>query len=228
MGGQSLVERVREERATELGRVGSDKYLVAATGADLSIGPVLRAMAQSAATGREVFGDWADEADADGTDAGESDGDGTAEAAAAFARAAETERDHYDRIAAELRDRADDDERPAPEDGPVREALEEAAETPERIGAGLIGRSLVADRTHLQAVNFFVNEGDRDRADLFRDLRSDHADRVDDAAALLERACESDEDWDRAAAAAERVVEAAYREYADALESMGLDPKPVC
>ena len=55
MNGQALVEAVRDSQATELDRLGSDKYLVAATGADLERSPVLQSVAASAASGRDTF-----------------------------------------------------------------------------------------------------------------------------------------------------------------------------
>ncbi|MFB6151280.1 MAG: rubrerythrin family protein [Haloarculaceae archaeon] len=208
MDGPAFVEAVEDETATELGRLGSDKYLIAATGADLSASPVLESVARTAADGRAAFESWAD--DADGA---------TAEA---FAAAAETEREHYERVAAEL----DGEPETEPED-PLGDALASASGTPARAGA-LVGRGLVCDRTRLQVVNFFVNEADERRADLARDLRADANDQVEAGAALLETVCEGDQDWEAARDAAETVVDAAYDAYADALDAMGVDPKPVC
>jgi hypothetical protein len=220
MDGDSFVEAVREAQATELHRLGSDKYLVAATGADLAEGPVLASVAREAANGRETFESWAGE---------ESD-----PAAETFAAAADTGADHLARLRERLDDEpvgADDTEGRPGEDsdgaGSVSAALEAAGTTAERAGT-LVGRGLVRDRTLLQVVNFFVNEGDSAGADLARELRSDANDQVSAGAALLETVCEGETDWNVAQEAAERVVETTYGEYATALETMGVDPKPVC
>jgi hypothetical protein len=213
MDADSFVEAVNEARATELHRLGSDKYLVAATGANLAERPVLASVGREAATGRETFESWAE---------GESGA-----AAEAFASAADTEATHLDR----LRERIGDEWEETGENGhgeeSVAEALDAAETTAERVGA-LVGRGRVRDRTLLQVVNFFVNEGDSAGADLARDLRSDANDQTSAGADLLEAVCESDDDWEAARESAEGVIEAAYEEYVAALEAMGVDPKPVC
>jgi hypothetical protein len=49
------------------------------------------------------------------------------------------------------------------------------------------------------------------------------------ATTLLETECGDDEAcWDRALGAAAGAIEAAYGEYTESLESMGVNPKPVC
>jgi hypothetical protein len=213
MDGHDFLERVRSDEATALSRLGSDKYLIATTGADLSTGPVLATVARSAAVARDTFDAWA----ADGPDP----------AAAAFADAADTERDHYDRITGAMPDDAT-----VPDDVPVVDAVADAMgaseDAIERVAAGLVGRALVADQAHLQVVSFFVNEADDTRADLARELRSDAQAQLESGVELLDTLCESDEDWDRARRAAGRVVADAYDDYAAALETMGVDPKPVC
>jgi len=207
MDGSEFVDDLRAEEATPLGRLGSDKYLVAATEADLAEGPVWRTVATTAASGRDTFAAWADGA--------------TGPAAETFAAAAETEANHYDRVTARL------DDAPTVDPGdPVHRALQSTSETVARAGA-MVGRGLVADRTRLQVVNFFVNEGDGASADLARELRADASDQVADGAALLDTVSASD-DWDRAREAAASVVGTAYDDYAERLEAMGVDPKPVC
>lgn len=217
MDADSFVEAVSEARATELHRLGSDKYLVAATGADLAEDPVLESVTREAVTGRETFESWTE---------GQSGA-----AAEAFAAAADTEATHLDRLRQRLGDETagsdDAGTEGAREDDGVSEALEAATTTAERAGA-LVGRGKVRDRTLLQVVNFFVNEGDNAGADLARELRSDANDQVSAGADLLETVCESDDDWVPAQESAERVIDAAYEEYVAALEAMGVDPKPVC
>lgn len=205
MDEDDLVADVRANRETPLSRLGSDKYLIAATGADLATPAVLREAARTAASGRDVFERWADEERGD--------------AATAFAAAARREADHYERVVADL------DERPGP-DGAVHAAVADRTGAVERVGAGLVGRGLVRERTTLQVVNFFINEGDNSRADLFREVRSGAEDDVETGADLL--AAASSQERERARTAAEAVIERAYEAYADALDAMGVDPKPVC
>ncbi|MFC7196814.1 rubrerythrin family protein [Halosimplex aquaticum] len=180
MNGQELVEAVREARATELDRLGSDKYLIAATDADLERAPVLRVVAESAASGRETFERWATEAVGD--------------AASAFDTAAERETDHFDRVVGSLAALPNDDADAADAldaaDDPLHDALAETEGTVERLAAAFVGRPLVAERTRLQAVSFFVNEADEERADLARDLRSDARERLQEGIDLLDSVCE--------------------------------------
>ena len=124
--------------------------------------------------------------------------------------------------AADRRDRAD--ATPGETDA-LSAQLQELSEWPERVGAGLVAVPLVLDRLYLQVVNFFVNEADERSADVVRDLRSD-ASELDSAREAL-AALDGDE-REHAREAAIDVVEVVYNEYAEALEAMGLDPKPVC
>jgi membrane-bound ClpP family serine protease len=77
-------------------------------------------------------------------------------------------------------------------------------------------------------VGFFVGDADPSTANQFRDLRDGVADDRDRALDALDDACTTDDDWERAAAAATTVVEAAYDDYVETLESMGVKPKNVC
>ncbi|NHN57941.1 MULTISPECIES: rubrerythrin family protein [Halorussus] len=210
MDADAFPDEVETAKATELDRLGSQQALVALTDADLDAEAVLRAAAQSEHTARETFRQWAD------SEAG-------SDAADAFAALADQETDHYERVAAELGGES------APDDAvdSVHERLRELDDTVER-AAGLVGRSLASDRTQLQVVNFFVNEADERRADLFRELREDTRKGVSAGADLLAARCEDDEDWERAQHTAEEVVQIAYDDYAETLKGMGLDPKPIC
>jgi len=235
MDGDAFLERVRADEATALSRLGSDKYLIGVTGADLATGPVLATVARSAAAARDTFEAWAAdgaaadaEAAAEATDAEAADAEAADDpSAAAFADAAATERDHYERVTDAMpADATVPDEVPVVD--AVTAAMDASEDAIERVATGLVGRALVADQAHLQAVSFFVNEADDARADLARELRSDAEAQLDTGADLLERLCESDEEWDRARRAAGRVVADAYDDYAAALDAMGVDPKPVC
>ena len=164
------------------------------------------------------------------------DGDMTGEAvraaaAADAAAAAETfaswDADPFDALAtsaADRRDAVDADATPA--DRHADDALAALDDSVARLG-GALGYCLVLDRTVGQMVGFFVGDADPSTANQFRDLRDGvDADRtrVVDA---LDSACSGD-DWDRAADAATAVVEAAYDDYVERLESMGVKPKNVC
>jgi len=231
MDADAFPDAIRNAKATELDRLGSQQALVALTDADLDAEQVLRAAARSEHTASETFAEWAESATMDGEGEGE---DEATNAAETFAALAEQERDHYDRVVAELDAESDsgvefDPDREFDPDGEVdamHEYLRDLDTTVER-AAGLIGRSLASDRTQLQVVNFFVNAADERRADLFRDLRSDTQAGVSTGTDLLAARCDGD-DWERARDVAERTVQIAYDDYAETLEGMGLDPKPIC
>lgn len=203
-------DAVESAAQTELDRLGSSKLLVGLTDADLSEESVLRVAADSEAAAAAVFEDWAEEAS-------------TEEHTDAFASVAATERDHLDRVLAEL-----DDYEPSGS-GAMHDHLRQQDEPAERVGAGFVGRGLVARRTHTQLVSFFVNEADERLADLFRELKSDTDDQIDTGASLLADMAEGDDDvWDTAKFAAVSTIHVAYEEYADSLENMGINPKSVC
>ncbi|MEF8818776.1 MAG: rubrerythrin family protein [Haloferacaceae archaeon] len=218
MDGSSFREAVASERATELDRLGSNKLLVALTGADLTTPAVLSVAAASEAAARDTFAAWADDEEDDA-------------ARERFAAMAERERAHYDRVIESLRD-ADPDAAeafdPGDDPGPVHGYLRSREGTIARLAAGTVGRGLVSLRTHAQVIGFFVNEPDARRADLFRDLRAETEAALEAGLERLETTCEDEDDWNRARASAEYVVTLAYDGYADALREMGVDPKTVC
>lgn len=223
MDPEEFREQVEAAVATELDRLGSNKLLLAVTGADLTTETVLRSAVAAERASMETFGAWAeDEADPD--------------ARAAFERVAEQERDHLDRVRSALETAVDGEMEPvgadtatgdSGTDGAVQESLRAREEPVERVAAGLVGRGLVSLRTHTQYVSFFVNEADTTRADLFRELKADVEEQVETGLELLAAQCAADE-WDRAEAAAVETVEAAYEDYEAALTELGMDPKPVC
>jgi hypothetical protein len=207
MDADTFRDTVETGMQTELDRLGSSKRLVAVTGADLSTDTVLERAAASEAAAASVFAGWAATASGDAADA--------------FDALAETEREHYDRVTAEL-----GDDTPA-EEGAVHDFLREQDDAVTRAGAA-VGRGLVADRTLTQFVGFFVNQADEGRADLFRDLKTDTRADTDRALALLETTAGSPSDWERAEDAAHGAVQAAYDEYVATLEGLGVDAKSVC
>ena len=210
MNGDELVAAVREGRATELERLGKEKALIAETNASLERADVLRTAAEAEARAQATFEAWAaDEAD-----------DTTREL---FESVAETEADHRERIEALLDESVD-----TPDPDPLHEFLRGLDSTAERVGAGLVGRPLAAERTLLQVVNFFINEADNAAADEFRAIRSETQATVETGAEILDGVCTGDGDWVLAQKAAEDAIGTAYDDYAETLTGMGLDPKPVC
>ncbi|WP_158057624.1 ferritin family protein [Halorussus halophilus] len=208
MDPDNFSDGVAEANATELDRLGSQQVLVALTDADLDAETVLRAAAESEHTASETFAEWADTE----TDSAASE---------TFSTLAEKERDHYERVVGELGDFD-----PSGEADPMHDYLRGLDDTVAR-AAGLVGRALVGYRTQLQLVNFFVNEADERRANLFRELREETRDGADAGVELLAARCDSD-DWERAEAVATETIQVAYDDYAETLDAMGLDPRPIC
>ena len=206
-----FVDSVREANQTALSRLGSSKALYAETDGDLDPEPVLRAAAIAEDAASETFAAWADDEE-------------NAEAAELFATVADEEADHYETVAAELDDapRAADNDVPA-----IQSVLRSFDDTVERAG-GLVGRCLVAKKSKEQYTGYFTGEADPQTASLFRGLGSDVAEQIDAAADLIETVCADEADHERAQEAARKAIQAAYDEYTESLEAMGVNPKPVC
>ncbi|QLG50426.1 rubrerythrin family protein [Natrinema halophilum] len=202
---------IEETMSVELERLGSSKTLVALTDADLTVERVVRTVANSERAAADTFEAWADDEDHEG-------------ARKTFDALGSQERDHYDQVVALLEGDHDADDAAG---GPMHERLRSLETATDRLG-GVVGRSLVSDRMHLQVINFFVNESDERRADAFRDLRTETAAQGDRASSLLEDVCDGSGDWNRAQERAEDVIAVAYESYADSLDDLGLDPKPIC
>ncbi|EMA33552.1 hypothetical protein [Haloarcula japonica] len=200
MDAGATIDAVRDQTETERDRLGSDKVLIAATDATLETGAVLTAAATRESGLADILDRWAAEADSD--------------VAAQFEAAAEAATERADRIDADAGD----------SDG-FLDNLETVSGTARRVGAGLVAAPLVADRFYLQVVSFFVNEADEQRADTFREIRRE-ASALDDGKTVLEYLSESERGT--AATAATDAIGAAYDDYAETLEAMGLDPKPIC
>jgi hypothetical protein len=211
MDGETLVAAIRDAKATELARLSSDRRLLAVTGPDLTKEQVLVAAAGAERAAAETFAIWADETEHD-------------EVRDIFEAVARAERDHLNRV----RTAAEEPIDPGDDPGAFQTHLRGLTDPVERVAAGLVGRPLVSSGTQLQFVNFFVNEADGARADLFRELRRETDEQLAMGTSLLETLCEARTDWDRASRAAETAVDVAYEEYADALRGLGIDPKPVC
>ncbi len=93
---------------------------------------------------------------------------------------------------------------------------------------GELGRYLVVSEYASQMVGFFVGDADPMAANDFRDLRSELDAEHDRVVDTLDSACTTDDEWATARDAAEAVVEVAYDDYVETLESMGIKPKNVC
>jgi len=206
----TFVETITEDNQTALSRLGSSKSLYADTGGDIDTEPVLEATADAEYAAWQTFSAWADDESND-------------EVQAAFETTAEEERDHYETVDEKLA--ADDYEpRATPQ---LHEYLRERDDTVERVGA-FVGRILASQRSKNQVVGYFVGDADPQTASLFREFGADLDEQLERAKSLLETVCETDDDWDRAEDAAAGAIEAAYDEYAESLEAMGANPKPVC
>jgi len=204
--------RVTEAKRSQLNRLGSNKLLVALTDADLTTRRVLEAAADSEHAAHTTFTAWADEENQ--------------RAREAFDAVADREREHRRRVLAALEEEGVAYD---PTDGgTLHEYLRGREDAVTRVAAGMVGRGLVADRTHAQVISFFVNEADSKRADLFRELREETEAGRESGLALLGTLCESEADWEDARSVAEYTIQVAYDDYADALRGMDIDPKPVC
>ena len=209
MDADELVETVRKERETALSRLGSSKSLYAATRGEMEAGAVLEAAANAEYDAHETFSTWADDEDHDA-------------AREAFETTAAEEHDHYERVLEHL-----DEFDPALDPSAMQEVLRGYDDTVSRAG-GFLGRVLATEKSKSQMTGFFVGQADPQTAQLFRELKADVDEQLKRATALLSEVCDSEEDWKRAEEAAGETIGAAYEEYTESLESMGVNPKPVC
>ncbi|WP_152039523.1 transcription antitermination protein [Salinigranum salinum] len=199
MNAQELTDAVHDAHETPLSRLGSSKWVYALTGGEMDADAVDAAWTGEARAAHDVFTAWAaDEPDAD--------------AAAVFAGVAETAAEHGGDA---------DDARP------MYGTLADVEGTAARAG-GLLAWTLVTEKTLAQLVGFYVGDADPSSADTFRDRRSDVQAQRDAAENLLDDVCDDAADWEAARDAADRVVTAAYDDYVQTLESMGIKPKNVC
>ncbi|XVH31439.1 rubrerythrin family protein [Haloferacaceae archaeon DSL9] len=209
MSATDLLESLRTDADTELSRLGSSKALFAETDGEMDADEVLRAAAVSERAAAETFESWADD---------ESNG----AAREAFATTADEEVAHYETI----RDRLGEDPEPA-EVPPLHAYLRDLDGTVERAG-GFLGRLLVTRASKSQFTGFFVGRADPKTASVFRGFGDDLDAQLDRAQELLDEVCDSEDDWERAREAARGAIDVSYETYIEALESLGVNPKPVC
>lgn len=200
MDATAFRESVAEATASELDGLGSDRLVAVLTAdADDDARAVLRATADSEGNALGTFSTWA----ADAADA---------EAAAVFEAVADQEADHRDRVLAAM-DRPYD-----PEPGGATHAFLRGLDgTVERVGAGMVGRSLVSLRSHERLRRFFADRGADERARLYEALGEETAGTLDRGLAVLDARCDDDEAWRRARLPAEYVVRVAADEHEAAL-----------
>jgi hypothetical protein len=208
MNGPELREAIESEYETELSRLGSSKSMYAATEGEMETDAVLSAMADRAHTAAETFDAWT----AETTDTVLAD---------VFGSLAADQHSQAERIG--------EAGGGTPIDSPtgLQKHLRGLSTDDERVG-GMFAWTLVSDRTLSQAVGFFVGNADPASADLFREFRTDIERAGDRAEETLSRVCDDQREWTRAETAAGETVEAAYAEYVETLESMGVKVKPVC
>ena len=206
---EEFTEAVREANRTALSRLGSSKSLYADTMGDMDTDAVLGAAADAEHHAAETYAAWA-----------ESESDSAV--AKAFETTADEERAHYETVAGELDGHEPGDDPPA-----IQEYLRSLDATVERLG-GFVGRTLAADESKGQMTGFFVGQADTGTAQTFRDMGDDLDAQLERALDLLAERCESEEDWESAQEAASGAIQAAYEEYTERLEGMGVNPKPVC
>lgn len=208
MTAEEFIDAVRDANDTALSRLGSSKSLYADTQGEMEAEEVLRAAATAEHHAAETYERWADETDG--------------EVADAFAETAAEERDHYQTVAGEL------DDHESGELSAIQAYLRDLDGDVERLG-GFVGRTLAAEKSKEQTTGFFVGEADPQTARLFREMGEDLDAQLERATDLLEAECGDDDDcWARAEEAAGGAIQAAYDEYTERLESMGVNPKPVC
>jgi hypothetical protein len=207
MNAADFVDSVRQAQQTELSRLGSSKSLYADTEGEMEEDAVLAAVADTFHHAAATFEDWADATDGP--------------AAEFFADAADLAGEQYGTVAGELGDHE------ASTPSPLAESMQALDTAPERV-AGVLGWTLVVENKTSQAVGFFVGQAAPGTASTFRDVRDAVESLADDAADTLADACATDADEDLAHEAAVDTIQAAYDDYFDTLEDLGVNPKPVC
>lgn len=199
MDATDVVERVEADRQTELSRLGSSKSIYADTAGELEPDSVLAAMADGLHHAAATLRDWAD-ADPDGP----------------YADAVDRLDDQYETLEGEL---GGHDPGGVPAAAAALGGREGAAA---RLGA-LVGWTMVTERKAGQVTGYFTGQADPGTASTIRAFGDDYE-------AIREAALDAigGGDAEAAADAADAVVEAAYDDYFETLESLGVNPKPVC
>ena len=203
MDGTDLEAELRDDHETAFSRLGSSKAMYALTAGEMDGDSVRAAAATDALALASVLEDWIEDADGD---------------AASL----------YEDLAAAARTHADDvSDDPSLGASPnLYDSLAGLESTSARLG-GLLGRYLVSLEYVGQMVGFFVGDADPMAAEDFRGLRSALEAERDQVVEVLDATGE-DDDWHAARDAGDAVIEAAYDDYVETLQSMGIKPKNVC
>ncbi|WP_135535092.1 rubrerythrin family protein [Halostella pelagica] len=204
MTADDFLDTVRDDNETALSRLGSSKALYALTGGEMESDAVLDAAATSALAAAETYEEWTEDTGVD-----------------CIADAAVVERDQYETV---VDDVADHDPHGTPA---IQVYLRGLDDDVSRVG-GLVGAALAESKRATQMSGFFTGEADPQTASTFRGYGGSLDDLRDEAVAALGDLCDGDEDWGRAAEAAGGAIQAAYDDYVEKLEAMGVNPKPVC
>jgi hypothetical protein len=204
MNSSDLLESVEDANGTALSRLGSSKALFAVTAGDMDDESVLTAAADGASVVRQTVADWTDETDGP------------------VATVVETEADRYERIVQHL-----DDHDPGGDPLEIGATLASFETTVDRLG-GLLGWVIVASKTTDQYTGYFVGQANPQTANVFRDLSGELEQEREVLLDGLDGVCTDDAEWERAREAATVVIQAAYEAYTETLESLGVNPKPVC
>jgi hypothetical protein len=207
MTAEEFLDAVRADQKTELSRLGSSKSLYADTEGEMNPEPVLDAIADHLSHATKPFEAWADEEDGSAGDF--------------FADTADTLADLADTVA-EAHGDYESGDTPA-----IVAYLQGLDATAERV-AGAVGWALASEKKIGQAVGFFVGQASPQTASTFRGVRDDVEAVVDAGTDVLAEVCDDDDDWNTAREAAIGAVAAAYDEYFETLENLGVNPKPVC
>jgi len=200
MTADDLIDAVRDDQQTELSRIGSSKTLYADTRGEMEPDAIRDAAATREAAAQSLFEDWAADSDS--------------EVADLFADAAADAGDRLEDTGGDPLDR----------DFAMYDTLAGFETTTDRLG-GLLGWSLVEKKIKEQLTGFFTGQADPQTASTFRSAGGEVEQLREDAGTLLEETCE---DWDAAEAAAIDAVAAAYDDYVETLEELGINPKDVC
>ncbi|MFB6283212.1 MAG: rubrerythrin family protein [Halobacteria archaeon] len=209
MDSQEFLDKIEEEKETELDRLGSTKGLMAATNGDIDLDTVLETAVAAEHRAAKTFSCWSSSEEG--------------EAGRVFGEVAVVEREHQEKVESLV----DDEIEPEGIDD-LHEYLRGVEDTVERVAAGMVGRGLVSDAALKQTVSFFTGQAARKKADRFRELREENEDIVEKGLNLLDSVCDDDEDWERATEAAGKTVDVYYDDYVESCEEIGVNPKPVC
>lgn len=208
MEGSDVIDTIEEEFETELSRLGSSKALYAISRGEMDTDVVLGVLSARAVETASILEEWSTD-----EEAGEAS-------------------ELFDSIAQEIRAYAGELEAMASNGDDAgstafHDYLTAVDSTPGRLGA-FVGWLFVSDQSYLQGVGFFVGSQQGDAADLLRDARSDIEAFEERTVAVIDGVCTSDDAYNEVVEAASGLVEAAYDEYVESLESMGIDVKPIC